>query len=254
MLRITWNRFLIFLFLFGMIIFPNGSIILRIIKFIIIIFGFIKILQSGMVRIESYTKWSFLLTALGFLSIIWALSPTQAKAGATTILLNFLCIFAILQLMSVEYNWRDVVYPCLIWLPVIRFVTLFFTYGTGVFLGLRSVKYENYNSVGLFAAFGFVFAYYLAKDNKPHNKWKYHVSMILNLIVVALTMSRKSIIFAIAPLVFFYILNSKNILKSIRNVLIVTFVITLLYYLVMRVDVLYQYIGSGFESLFSCFK
>lgn len=254
MLKITFNRFLIFLFLFGMIIFPNGSIILRAIKFIIIIFGIIKILQFARVRIEAYTKWSFFLTILAFLSIIWALSPTQAKAGATTILLNFLCIFSILQLLTVEDDWKKTVYPCLIWLPVVRFITLIFTYGTGVFLGLRTVQYENYNSVGLFAAFGFVIAYYLGKNNTSNNKWSYYLSMILNFIVVALTMSRKSILYIIIPLVFFYIFNSKNMLKSIRNVLVVTLTIALIYYLVMHVDVLYQYIGSGFESLFSFFK
>lgn len=76
----------------------------------------------------------------------------------------------------------------------------------------------------------------------------------MNLLVVALSGSRKAIIYLAIPLFVFYVLKSRNPIKIIKSVLFAVCAAIIVYVALMKVPVLYDMIGEGLQTMIAGLK
>lgn len=245
-MKISTNKFLIILFFINLIVFPNGSIISKALKLLFVLCTLIYITKKKSFKWNKYFYWLIAFSGYACCSYFWATSKTYAWEGIKTILLNSLCIVMLLELMKKNSDWKKISFDCISILPVFMMIRLIFQYGFGVILDVREVSGQH-NSLGMYCAFGVVFAIYQIlnlKNKKTYIKF----FMALDLILCVLTMSRKAIMYLALPIVIMLVITGKNANKKIRNFLILVASVLVGYLLITKVPILYQYVGRGLES------
>ncbi|HIX67196.1 MAG TPA: O-antigen ligase family protein [Candidatus Anaerostipes excrementavium] len=245
------------LFLLSIQVFTNGSTIMKAMKLVCVSLTFILIIFKRNIKWNNYLSWIFLNTILAMFSYFWALSKEYALDGLKTVLLNSLCLFSIIQLVYMSKDWRLAVYNSLSIGPILRFLVLIFQYGFSVFGGLRNLEATGYNSIGMFAGLGvsfslLVYVYYQQKYGLLKKLVLFR--FFLNSIIVALSMSRKAFMYLVIPIAIFCLLSSRNYIKAFRNVILVCFGCIAVYFAVLNIPFLYNYIGAGLSSLFKFWK
>lgn len=250
-IKVDYNSILLAFFLLSVEMLPNGNLILKGIKLIFVIGTVLYVLMKRKIGFNSYAGWLLLTCVLASVSFFWASSREYAISGIKTILLNALCIFCMLQMISSNVRWRKIVYLCLAVGPSLRFVYVFINYGLAIFGGLRNIGIDTgYNTVGMLAGAGTAFSllgYLIEENNLKHKKW--YVLFTINIFIVVLSMSRKAIVFLVLPLVFYYVVANKNPLKKLRSVVLVTLICVSGYIAIMNVPFLYNYVGRGIDTL-----
>lgn len=111
----------------------------------------------------------------------------------------------------------------------------------------RVGNYINYGNVGVTYVLGYssLMAFYIFRKEK---KKRYIIISILLIVVSCLTGTKKGIIVYLVGVFFIMISNKRNILKSIKNILIFIVIIWISYMALMKVDILYSSIGVRFET------
>lgn len=226
---------------------------MKAIKLICVGLTLVLIISKHKIKWNKYLNWLLITAALAVCSYFWALSKEFAFDGLKTVLLNSLCLFSIVELIYMSTDWQSVVYNSLSWGPALRLLYLIFQYGFSIFEGIRNIEGVNYNNIGMHAGLGVAFSilsylHYLKKYGKVNNI--YWVPIILDSFIAMLSMSRKSLVYLILPVILYYILANKNWLKAVRNVIFVSVGLVVVYFSVMNIPVLYNYIGNGLSSLF----
>lgn len=100
---------------------------------------------------------------------------------------------------------------------------------------------------GVFAAWGSVYAKTFSQ------KIAFAISLLLILIVMAISGGRKTIVAVMSTLVLFFLLkgNIRNFKRIIYNLIISLLIITAAIYAILNIPFLYDYVGNRFEGLFS---
>ena len=246
------NSFLIVFFFFNLITFQNGTIFSKIGKLMFIIGSFIYILKTRTINLKykKYYAWVLTFGLFSLISTKWAVNKAFAKDGNQTVILNFICIVLLSQVISKSESWKNLVLKSLVAFPSCAIIRLVLTYGINIFKGLRNNADSYYNAIGMFAAFGIVFGiYYILTNQDKKIRWK--VLICINLMIVLISMSRKSLLFLCLPLLLIYLFTGENIISKIGRVFIIAICIFMGYLAIMKIPLLYNYIGNGIEKMFN---
>ena len=245
-----FNGILLFLFIFCVEMFPNGTNILKLIKLIFVVMVAVYILFIKKFSTDNvYSRWLFGISLLSVLSYSWAASTAYALSGIQTVLLNSLCCFCVFQLIIYNINWKIYIVNAVAFGAIARFIYVFFQNGFSVFRGLRNIGIvTGYNAVGMISGLGVAFCI-VGKMLELNKKHKWNILLTINIVICVFSMSRKAMIYLIVPLVILYIFSGNNILKKLRNVIIVLLSLIVGYYIVTKIPFLYNFIGKGLESI-----
>lgn len=199
------------------------------------------------VVIPSFTLWycSFLLLSL--LSTLWATNPQACLRIVSRLIQSIVITFCMAQ----NYATRASLLRCMrmfSWtgcsVAVYMLASTPFDKWFSGFFGFATTQL-NPNAVGMIFTICLVVSFYFALycDEK-----RYYVITVMDLFVILLTSSRKSLLAAVIGIVMLALMKVKR-----RNVILRIFavlgLVVALYYLIMSVPELYRTIGVRFESM-----
>lgn len=251
--KININKLGVMLLLFGTIVLENGSIPMRIIKVLIIGLAIIISVRRHYVTKSTYIKWLCLFSAYACMTTFWAIDRNTAKEMSMTLLLNLICLWAYVQFLNKKNQYVKLSYKLMTFLPIIALIAVIVEYGIGALTGLRELEGAQsalHNALGLRAAFAICLTIALKNTNsKKYNSFLEKVLIVLNLFIIALSGSRKAILYLLIPLLIYYVLKSKNPIKIIRNIILAICAVIVACILVMRIPYLYDMIGEGLQTM-----
>ena len=253
--KINLINFILILYVFSIIVFDEGTIILKIIKVIFASVCILHLLYKKKIYIDKYIIWMLIFVSFCMLSVKWALSVENAKSILSTLILNDICIFLILNLLYDDNNRIKLIINAIIFSSIILGFRIAIEYGPFIFLsGVRGGGngLASANTIGMIAAIASVLSVY---ELKVQNKYKvlYTTTMILNLIIMILSASRKALLYFLIPIIIYYILNSKNFLVSLKKVLISVIFLVIAFLAIMKVPFLYNSVGYRVETMINGF-
>lgn len=213
---------------------------------------FIKLLMSlksqGSLIVPSFTVWYGSFVLLSLMSALWATNPQTCLKVMSRLIQSLVITFC----MSQNYATRAGLFRCIrmfSWAGTLVAVymlasTPFDDWFKG-FFGFSAVEL-NPNTVGMIFAICLVISLYFALycDEK-----RYYVITLLNLFIVILTSSRKSLLASVGAIVMMGLMKVQR--RNFVTRIIMTFgLLVALYYLIMSVPELYKAIGIRLESMF----
>lgn len=212
---------------------------------------FIKLLTSlkvqGGLVIPSFTLWYGGFALLSLLSALWATNPQTSLKVISRLIQSLVITFS----MSQNYATRSGLFRCVrmfSWAGTCVGVymlanTPFTTWFSG-FFGSASTSL-NPNTVGMIFTLclmvSFYFAFYCEEK-------RYYVVSVLQLFIIILTSSRKSLLASVMGLIMMSLMKVKR-RNFIPRLFIVFGTVMAMYYLIMSVPELYRAIGIRFESM-----
>ena len=174
------------------------------------------------------------------------LYPSVARSMVTSIALNFMMIFSVVEYI---YMTDDVS-------RVLRITELgiFTTAAVVVMLSIRTITQGrlgggteiNSNMLAILCVYGFGLSLYLRKIGKitQISNW---IRVAFYILVILLTGSRKGLLMVILTILVVQFAQDRR--KVFKNLLVVAGATALFYFLIMNVSVLYNIIGVRFENL-----
>lgn len=174
------------------------------------------------------------------------ISADVAKTMVVSITLNLMMTYAIIQYVVL----RDDI-TCVL---RVTEASIFFTALIVVMLSFNTILQQrlakgteiNANMLAILCVCGFVLSLYFQKT-KTISMFSCCFRCLFYIATVMLTGSRKGIIMLVAAIVIINILSGKR--KIIRGIVVGVVVITILYWLIMNVDFLYNIIGVRIQNL-----
>ena len=244
-----WDM-LIALYFFNMSVLDNGTMLSKIGKIIFVVLTCAYILNSKKLSLKyrEYYFWEMLIILYSVLSINWSYSHETAFDGLKTVLLNYLCIFLLTQLLAKRDDWFLVISKCIIIFPNLLFIRLLFQYGFSIFTGMRYLNNASYNKAGMFAGLGMAFGIYFYAKTKGSSK-KFIYTIIINSVLLLISLSRKAVLFFAIPIIIVYLLTGKKIMRKFIRIIILIIILVLVVFLIMKIPLLYNYIGKGLEKI-----
>lgn len=252
-MRVKSSTIIIALYFFNMIVIPNGSVFSRLLKIIFVGLSFSYILlKHKTLKWYDHFTWMIAFMLLSFISIYWATSRDYAIQGTKTIALNTLCVIMLGMILMNNKNWKEIVIPCICIFPAVLFLRLMFMHGLAVFGGLRNIEGGMHNASGMYAGIGIAFSIYYILEHYPkgysEKRLMWIIILCLNVIVCVFSMSRKAIIYVGLPLIFGLLFSGKNVSKKIKNLIVMIVITIMIYVLLTRVPMLYNYVGKGIQN------
>jgi len=188
-------------------------------------------------------------TIFAGLSFFWAISFANAAYRYQTLVLNFICIYCLLVYLKSCPARINMILKTLCFAPLILETRVIVSYGLLAFAKVRSIDgIMSPNSIGMRAAIAVVLGTFFLVTQGKH-KILYLLSIVLNVAIVILSASRKAIFFMIIPLLLRYVFWQNNILKFLRNFVIVLLLIGLTYYGIMTIPFVYELVGYRIETM-----
>lgn len=250
--KINLVNFLLVMYCFSIIVFDEGSIILKLIKIVFIFISVLVILKRGTLYVNSYMLWMIIFNLFCFLSLIWSLSHSHAIHNSKSVLLNNICLMAIMNLVLLDKRKIIIVLKTIFFSSLILGLRVALKYGVFVFAsGLRGGTngVVSANTLGLTSAVAIVFGYYLIQEKEYKYLIPYILGMIINILILILSASRKAIIFVVMPMAIYYVVKEKNLLKKINKVIFVLLSMYILFIFIMNNQYLYSVIGIRIETM-----
>lgn len=248
--KINLVNIMLIIYVFSIIFFSDGDIILKIIKVIFVGVCFAHSIEKKKIYIDKYVIWMISFAFLCGISINWAISKKDAINILSTVILNDICIFFILNLLYEDKNRINLIINTIIFSSIVLGVNLIMRYGIFVFInGRRSTENGiSANLVGMIAAIAGVLAFYRLKEHKE-NKIIYTILLVINVIIIVLSASRKALFFFLIPIIIYYVLNSKNILNTVKKIGMSVVICIVAYFMIMKVPFLYNSVGYRVETM-----
>lgn len=244
------SEFALLFFCMSVVVFPNGSLVMQIMKVLFAALSFLAILLKGELRINTHLKWLIAVTLLSVLSLAWALDSAHALKGIFTIVLNFVVLFFLIQLFYYTKRWRNIVYFCLIVGPMLRFIYVMGEVGLVAFGGLRNCSYSGYNTLGMFAAVAIIFAYAAFYIEKIWlSKSVFFTIVTINFSILLISTSRKALIYLIIPVIVYCLLVGKSAAKRFKITILMLFISLIAIWAFLNIEFLYDFAGKGMLDL-----
>lgn len=246
--RINIINVVLIIYILCAIITDEGTPVMQLGRLILIgTFG-MSILKRKKLKVNIYIIWLFLFWIFATISIEWAQNKTLARAMSKTLLINMLCMYALLYLIDYRKDRLYIVLKTCIFAPVLLEIRVIVSGGIFAFSNARSIGGISGNTLGLCAAFGACIAIYFIMIKE--NKYLYPLLFIINLIVVVLSSSRKALFFVCIPILFVYIFNHKdNFMKTARKIIFAVLLIGIVYFAIINIPILYDMVGHRIESM-----
>ena len=236
------------MYVFCAVVTDDGSLLMKLARLFLIGVWGLKILVEKRIKVSPYI---LRMTAFGLFatfSVAWAESTQWAIGMSKTLLINLVCMCALMNLMDYKKERIDLVMKTMTVAPLLLELRVIMMGGFLAFLDARSVGSISGNIVGLCAAVGACIAVYYWL----HGCNSYGVLFAMNTAIVILSASRKALLFICIPLIVLYIFDTKAVRKRrfFRCMLILLSGIVGLW-LTMRIQPLYELIGRRIEGLFA---
>jgi len=203
--------------------------------------------SKGSFIVPSFTLWFGGFTLLSFASSLWADYPANCMLVMSKMLQSTVITFCMAQ----NYATRTGLLKCVrmfSWggvyaLAFIMIKTPFDTWFSGGF-GFTATAL-NPNTIGMIFTICVLVSFYFAFYCKEK---KYYIFTFLQMFMVILTGSRKSLISSVVGLTVMILMKSQRRNLIFRIIMVLVFVIVL-FYLIMSVPELYAAIGVRIESM-----
>lgn len=243
------------IYIFSIIVFNEGATVLKIVKVFFAGICLVHIIAKKKVYIDKYILWMMVFTFFCGLSINWAISKENAKTMLSTLILNNICIFLIINLVYEDKSRIKLIINSIIFSSIALGLRIAIEYGPFVFAsggrgggnGMMSA-----NTIGMVASIASVLCVYCFKNQEKY-RILYMIALIMNLIIMILSGSRKAILFFLIPIIIYYILNSKNILATIRKIIISVVICISAFMMLMKIPFLYDNVGYRVETMINGF-
>lgn len=249
--KILLSDIIILAYLFAAIVADEGALIMKIMRVCLFVLTAITIVRRKRVFFNSYVVWLLLFLTFSCCSIWWSLDKNYAFAMVKTLLFSALCMYSLLYLIKIEPQRKELVFKSLIYFPLILEARVILSDGLFAFINSRNASGINGNIVGLCAALGACFAYYMYLESR--NK-KYIITFMLNISVMILSSSRKAILCFIIPAVFTFLYQQKrNVSKKMLKVIGIVVAALIGVYMLINVPILYNTVGNRIVSMLANF-
>lgn len=241
------------IFLLCMIGFVNGTNISKALKVLFVFLSGLAFFFNGVPKTKFYhIRWMIAVLFLDCISYSWAYSKETAISGIKTVGLNTICVFLVVLILSAEKKLLKDVFIGISILPIFRFILVFGSYGFEIFHGLRNINgYRDYNTMGMFAAFGAVFSYsyykYILKNKSLL------IVMVINILIILLSLSRKGILYFIIPVLIVSLIEKNSLSKRMQKLIWIVLFSIIVYELIMNIPILYNFVGNGLENIINYF-
>lgn len=256
-IRISLNtliKYLIYMYIF--IITTNVSTgttpvkIIRVVLAGVLILYFIRL--KGF-RLNSYIIWSTIFILYNVIMIQFSYDKNSATKYTMT-LLYILVINMGICLFIMKNDIIEGMIKAFIISTIAEAIITFSKYGLLVFLNTRRTDEGSANMLGFYAAMAFVLSFMMYKKMKGEKqRYIFAFSGFVCIMSAMLSASRKAIIFVAVPLVIYWILGTKNPLKTIRNIIFAVVTVGIGYYVIMRIPFVYNLLGIRVESMLAGF-
>lgn len=220
-----------------------------------LVYSYLK--NGGKVLVTSYSMWYILLLIFSFVSLLWATEP--AISSIYNMVVSFVITFCFITVLDTNEK-LDLCVKVFVLSADIMGVLLILT-GQLSFdfnserLGESVTGNANiFSSLMMIAA---VFAIWVMfyKTNKKLDKMLYFASYLFILAMMAISGGRKTIVAVIACTIFFIIFkNGTKSFKILKNMLLAVAFVIIIYNVVMKVPLFYEFVGQRFEELFKIFS
>ena len=225
----SFYSFLSIIYFIGFMIVENGTFFSSTSKIILAFFVFLGLLNYKRV-FNSYVLWISCYTIFVVLSIYWASYVDFARQSALTVVYTSICSLIFPILISNDDQEINFIYKLIIVLPIMYFVYYIVNNEVQNFFDLRqNATNQGYNNIGLYAAYSFIFIK-IYQFNQGRTSVLYHILIVNDFVLIAISQSRKAIIYVVLFVILSYILESKNILRTLTRLVISTGLIVLLYF------------------------
>lgn len=213
------------------------------------------LILSKCIRYDSYLRWIVFFAIWSLSSIIWATDKDIVFFYfiwyLQAVLLAFSIGTSINDISDIEFVLKCIVVgSTLLSIRTLYGISLssFGTFRLGDSIG------SNPNELALKASLGCIIAFrYFHEEKKRRYKILYLVAIIIPLIVVLFSESRKGILMVFIALFIYSIINSSNQIKFLRNTLMAIIGVMIVYYLMMHIEFFYNSFGRRFMLLFNIF-
>jgi O-antigen ligase len=219
--------------------------IARIVLTIFIVLYFIKRLRIPKISFR-YIIWNLFFLLYCSFGCLYAFSKSYAIDQTISLFYVAVCNILIAIYLSSHMEMIDTTLKIVIWGALFKAFICFIQNGFLVFLDSRATEGTSANTIGLYCAFACIISFYLAKNEKHKI---YYLLGIVNLIFLALSASRKAILYMLIPIAVMQILKNRNPLKIAQNILLVCIASGVIFFLLMRTNFLYVMIGHRIESM-----
>lgn len=234
------------MYVFCAVVTDDGSLLMKLARLFLIGVWGLKILVEKRIKVSPYI---LRMTAFGLFatfSVAWAESREWAVGMAKTLLINLVCMCALMNLIDHKRERIDLVLKAMALAPPFLEMRVVAMGGFLAFLNDRSIGAISANMVGLCAAFGASIAiYYWMQGNG-----KYGSLFAVNSMIVLLSASKKALLCIGIPIIILCLFDTRIAVKKriLRcGVLLVAGSLGLL--MVLRVPALYALIGNRIEGL-----
>lgn len=215
--------------------------------------------KNGKIHFKWNTYYTFMLVfiAYSYVSVIWAMDPSDPIGKATTLVK---CLLIIVMLMIVYEKLKDV--GIILWTIMLSgygvVIYSVLTYGIST---MRTVLqdstrldsvFANVNTVGTLAAFSVVVSAYFLLNQKV--KWYCIIPSAMCVYVIAATASRKALVALVLGVVFvfFFYKDSRNISKKVYRLLITIAVIFIILQVLSRLS-MFKSVMARMETMINMF-
>lgn len=244
------------LYIFSIVVFQEGSSVIKITRVIFVAIVLINMITHKKAKLDVYSIWMLVFWTFCTISLTWTIGINNTKNMIMTLLYNLVCNFLIINLLYEDQNRIQIIFKTIIFSSIILFINVaakygMFFYANGARGGREGI--ESANLIGMIAAISAVLSIYFFKEKGTRYKIIYVITTILNCGILILSASRKAILFLLIPLMIYYIMNSKNVLKMLKNIVIALVIFVIAYLLIMNTPVLYNIIGNRIEGMINGF-
>lgn len=248
--RIDLVNILLVIYSFSIIFFIDDKGIMNISRFIFIVVSIYIIIKKGYIYINKYIIWMIVFTVFCFISVNWSISKSHSIIISRTILINNICFFFIINFLRMNKNGINTIINTIVFSSAALGIRLAIVQGPFIYInGTRGGSGEilNANIIGNISSIAIVLGWYLIINNK--NNLVYKIFTTINIISMILSASRKAILFSIIPILIYYLVRERSLLKRFRNTILVIFIIFIIGFIIMKNQYMYSIVGVRFETM-----
>lgn len=244
------------IYVFSIVVFPEGSMAIKVVRVIFASIVLINMIFYKKIKLDGYFLWMLVFWIFCTISLTWSIGINSSKSMIMTLLYNLICNFLIINLLYEDQKRIKLIFKAIIFSSIILFISVAIKYGMFFYAnGARGGRegIESANTIGMIAAISVVLSIYFLREKSCKYKSIYIITAILNCGILILSASRKAILFVLIPLMIYYVINSDNVLKLMRNIAIAVIVFIAIYFLIMNNSTLYNIIGNRIETMINGF-
>ncbi|MBS1907895.1 MAG: O-antigen ligase family protein [Actinobacteria bacterium] len=232
-------------FVFATIAFDDGSPAGVAAKVLLAGVFALGVLSGERIKINAFLVASGVFLVIAALSTTWSESPDTSSARAVTLTLQFICCFAIVNLIYWKPSRLEFAFSWFI----------FSSLGTGLFvIVIQGVRFQDNRyadgsissgQLALVCAFGIMLCIYRFLKGR---RFFYVPAALALAMFLVFTSGRRGFLLVIVFIAVLLLITAKSLGKRVASIGIAAIIVVFVYWLVVSNDVFYQYLGQRIQS------